>query len=104
MGDILIDLAMGIDVPPEHVTEGRTIPTARALASANPRERPLVTIRSGSSAPSNAFAAVQYRGTWYWIDDNDFASKRSFTLLLIFMSLAETGVVAQIPALTLPVR
>jgi hypothetical protein len=104
MGDILIDLAMGIDVPPEHVAEGRTIATARPIASANPRERPLVRIHSGSSAPANAFAVIQYRGSWYWIDDNDFESKRSFTLLLIFTSLAETGVVTQIPTLTLPVR
>ncbi|MFI4999183.1 MAG: hypothetical protein ACHQK9_04830 [Reyranellales bacterium] len=104
MGDILIDLAMGIDVPPEHVAAGRTIPTVRSAASANPRARPLVRIRAGSSAPANAYAAVQYRNTWYWIDDNDFDSKRTFTLLLIFTSLAETGVVTQIPTLTLPVR
>lgn len=104
MGEILIDLAMGIEVPPEHVAAGRTIPTARAIASVNPLERPLVRIRSGSSAPENAFVAVHYRSTWYWIDDNDFESKRGFTLLLIFTSLAETGVFTQIPALTLPVR
>lgn len=64
----------------------------------------MVRIHSGTAPPANAFAAVEYGNTWYWIDDNDFASKRTFTLLMIFTSLAETGVVAQIPALTLPVR
>jgi hypothetical protein len=104
MGEILIDLAMGIDVPPEHVAEGRTIPTVRPSSALSPRERPLVRIHSGSSAPANAFAAVHYRNSWYWIDDNDFEAKRTFTLLLIFTSLGETGVVTQIPTLTLPVR
>lgn len=104
MGDILIDLAMGIEVPPAHVAEGRTLATVWVNTSPNPRDRPMVRIHSGTAPPANAFAAVEYGNTWYWIDDNDFASKRTFTLLMIFTSLAETGVVAQIPALTLPVR
>src|SRR5262249_61492243 len=33
-----------------------------------------------------------YRGTWYWVDDHDFAAKRSFTFLLLFFSLAGGGV------------
>ncbi len=104
MGDILIDLAMGIDVPPAHVASGRTLATVWVNTSPNPRDRPMVRIHSGAAPPANAFAAAEYGNTWYWIDDNDFASKRTFTLLMIFTSLAETGVVPQVPALTLPVR
>ncbi len=104
MGDILIDLAMDIDVPATHVADGRTIPTVRSLTAPNPRERPMVKILSGSNPPAGAFVAVRYRGTSYWIDDDDYTSKRTFTLLMIFTSLAETGVVPQVPTLTLPVR
>ena len=104
MGDILIDLAMGIEVPSAHVAAGRTLPTVWVNTSPNPRDRPMVRIHSGTAPPANAFAAVEYGNTWYWIDDNDYASKRSFTLLMIFTSLAETGVVPQVPALTRPVR
>lgn len=104
MGDILIDLAMDVEVPPEHIAEGRTVPTVRSATAENPRDRPMVRIHSGASAPSRAFASVRYDNTSYWIDDNDYASKRTFTLLMIFTSLAETGVVPQIPSLTLPVR
>ncbi|MBL0897166.1 MAG: hypothetical protein IBJ17_00510 [Reyranella sp.] len=104
MGDILLDLAWGIDVPAEHVASGRTLPTVRVNSSTSPRDRPMVKIDSGTAPPANAFAAVEYGNTWYWIDDNDFNSKRSFTLMMIFTALAETGVVPQVPALTLPVR
>lgn len=104
MGDILIDLAMGIDVPPGHVVAGRTLPTVWLNTSPNPKDRPMVRIHSGTAAPATAFAAVEYGNTWYWIGDDDFHSKRTFTLLMIFTSLAETGVVPQVPTLTLPVR
>ena len=53
-------------------------------------------------ATLDAYAAVEYHGTWYWIDDRDFAAKRAFTFLMMFFSLAETGVVAQAPVLTIP--
>jgi hypothetical protein len=104
MGDIFIELAMGIDVPAEDVASGRTEATLRLSGATNPRERPLVRILSGASAPANAFASIRYRNRSYWIDDGDYLSKLSFTLLMIFTSLAETGVTPQIPTLTLPVR
>ena len=104
MGDILIDLAMGIEVPETHVASGRTVPTVRTNSADNMRERPLVRIHSGPRAPANAYAAVNYGDLAYWIDDNDYASKRTFTLLMVFTSLAETGSVPQVPILTVPVR
>jgi hypothetical protein len=41
--------------------------------------------------PRKAYVAVPYKGYWYWIDDTDIASKRTFTFLMILFSLAETG-------------
>jgi hypothetical protein len=52
--------------------------------------------------PSDAYAAVRYRDHWFWIDDRDLASKRAFTFLRIFSSIAETGSVPQVPVLTIP--
>ena len=104
MGEILIDLAMDIEVPAADIAAGRTVPTVRSASAANPRERPMVRIHSGSAVPARAFAAIRYNYTWFWIDDDDYASKRTFTLLMIFTSLAETGVVPLVPTLTLPVR
>ncbi len=103
MAEILIELASGVNVPSEHVAARRTPPSARLPDAVNPRDRPLVRILSGRTAPSDAFSAIRYRDTWYWISDDDFASKRIFTMLMIFFSLAETGVAPQVPSLTIPV-
>ncbi len=54
--------------------------------------------------PANAYAAVPYKGYWYWIDDNDIASKRIFTFLMILFSLAETGQPTAAPIVTVPSR
>ena len=76
---------------------------ATRLASAgDARDRPLIRIRSGPTRPDDAFSIVTYRGTWYWIDDGDLASKRIFTFLMMFFSLAETGATPQAPVLTIP--
>ncbi len=99
---ILLEVANGIAVPPSHVAEGRTAASARTTEVENPRDRPLVRIRSGATPPAGAFAAVRYRDTWYWINDEDIASKRVFSFLMLFFSLAETGVTPQTPVLTVP--
>ena len=104
MMEVLIELSGGVEVPAKDVSQGRTLASARSDLAAEPRERPLVRIHSGPSAPVHAFAAVRYRDAWYWIDDSDFASKRMYTTLMLFFSMAESGAPAQIPALTIPVQ
>ena len=57
---------------------------------------------SETGEPAGAYAAVRYQDSWYWIADKDFASKRVFTFLMLFFSLAETGVTPQPPLVTIP--
>ena len=102
MAEILLEVGAGIEVPADHVAQGRTAASTRQAGSVDPRDRPFVRIRSSASPPADSYAAVRYRGTWYWIDDDDIASKRIFSFLLIFFSLAETGVTPQAPVLTVP--
>ena len=102
MVEILLEVASGIEVPSEHVAQGRTALATRLEGAENPRDRPLVRIQSSASLPPNAYALVRYRDTWYWISDGDLASKRIFSFLMIFFSLAETGVTPQAPVLTVP--
>ena len=102
MAEILLEVAAGIEVPTEHVAQGRTAMATRLESAENASERPLVRIQSSASLPANAYALVRYRDTWYWISDGDFASKRIFTFLMIFFSLAETGVTPQARVLTVP--
>ncbi len=102
MIEILLEVAAGIEVPPAHVARGRTAASARTPEAENPRDRPFVRIHTSATKPDNAYAAVSYRDTWYWIDDDDLNSKRVFTFLMIFFSLAETGVTPQLPVVTVP--
>ncbi len=102
MAEILLELAAGIEVPPEHVEQGRTAMATRLRSAENPRDRPLIRIQAAASPPADTYAVVRYRGTWYWIDDRDLASKRVFSFLMVFFSLAETGVTPQAPVLTIP--
>jgi hypothetical protein len=102
MVEILLEIGAGIEVPPEHIAQGRTAMATRLAGAENVRDRPLIRIHSSAAPPANTYAAIRYRDTWYWIDDGDFASKRIFSFLMIFFSLAETGVTPQAPVLTIP--
>jgi hypothetical protein len=102
MMEIMLQLGFGIDVPAAHLAGGRALP-GQSQPGAAPVE-PLVRIRSGAQEPADAYAAVPYKGYWYWIDDNDIASKRIFTFLMILFSLAETGQSTAAPVVTVPSR
>lgn len=99
MLEILMDFSNCIDVPLDHIASGRTYAGYAPAESASAQR--LATIHSGASAPPDAYAAVRYRGTWYWIDDHDMASKRAFAFMMMFFSLAETGKTAPPPVLTI---
>ena len=102
MMEIMLQLGFGIDLPAEHAANGRALPGQTQPGGA--RAESLVHIRSGEREPANAYAAVPYKGYWYWIDDNDIASKRIFTFLMILFSLAETGQSTAAPVVTVPSR
>jgi hypothetical protein len=102
MMEIMLQLGFGIDLPDAHAKGGRALPGQRQPGDA--AAEPLVRIRSGTEAPADAYAAVPYRGYWYWIDDTDIASKTRFTFLMILFSLAETGQTAASPVVTVPSR
>ena len=101
MLQIMIQLATKIDVPPEHVADGRTVPTM-ATAGSDAEDRKLMKIQHSKERPENAFSAVKYRDYWYWVDDRDFRSKRTFAFLMILFSLTETGGKEGLPLVTIP--
>jgi hypothetical protein len=99
MFEIMVEFGVGIDVP--NADRARALPT---LGEGGAPASQLVHVLSGPSAPTGAYAAIPYRGRWYWVDDGDLASKVRFTLLMILSSLAETGVVSVSPVITVPSR
>lgn len=42
------------------------------------------------------------RNHWFWIDDRDFKSKRTFAFLMVLLSLTETGGKVGLPLVTIP--
>jgi hypothetical protein len=102
MLEIMLQLGLGIDIPSEHLKDGRVL--MGAWKSDNIVVKPLVHILSAVQRPEDAYAAVPYKGYWYWIDDKDVASKRTFTFLMILFSLAETGQATAGPVVTVPSR
>ncbi|WP_374088979.1 hypothetical protein [Methylomicrobium lacus] len=97
---ILNLLGSNVEVPPEHIAEGRTYPEIVEPAGTQSLP-PLIKIHAETSCPADAFATVKYRDYCYWIDDRDYRSKGVFTFLMIIMTLAETGEKAQPPVVTI---
>lgn len=97
---ILNQLGSNVEVPPEHIAERRTYPPIPEPGETQSLP-PLIRIHAEKSRPADAFAAVNYRDYWYWVDDRDFRSKGIFTFLMIIMTLAETGEKVQPPVITI---
>jgi hypothetical protein len=96
--ELMNNLAWRIDVPEEHVREGRTGPSFEVD---DPELSPLIRIRQSVERPETAFVAVKNRDHWFYIDDRDLPSKRTFALLQIMLSLTDTGDRAKGPVVTL---
>jgi hypothetical protein len=100
MLQIMIDLATQVEVPPDHVRDGR------ALASIPPTEGAAkmqsIRIHSAREKPDSAFVGVYYRDHWFYIDDTDYTSKRTFAFIMILFSLTETGGTQGLPLVTIP--
>ena len=101
MLQILVDLAAQIEVPEPDVAEQRVSPTFRGDPAHGALSEPILRIRSSSGKPADAFVAVPYRGHWFWIDDQDVASKSIFSFLMFMFSLTETGGKGEAPVVTI---
>ena len=91
-----------MDVPEEHLEDHSAVP---AFEHATPGAgHQVARIRSGKDKPATSFAAVNYRGYWYWIDDGDLMTKRALTAVIYFFTLAETGSSEKLPLITIPAQ
>ena len=99
---IMVEMAGQVRVPAPHVADGRTIPSLADRAAAGDEVRRFVDIHSGTDRPADAFVAVRYRDHWFWIDDRDFESKRTFAYLMLLFSLTESGGKEGLPLVTIP--
>jgi hypothetical protein len=103
-------LAYGVNVPPNDEEERRAFTKdlydkAVSEGRAVDLSKKFVVHSSEGDRPENAFVAVKHRGTWFYVDDRDYASKSFFnaTYDLFNMEIAPSGGGGG-PILTVPVR
>ena len=96
-------MASQVDVPAEDVAQGRATPGWETVTNGVGWPR-LVQIHSSKEEPKDAFASISYRGHWFWIDDRDLKSKRTFTFMMLLFTLADTGEKEPLPLVTIPAQ
>lgn len=97
--NILQLMSARAELPEQHVADGRA--TAGVPEGAN-ASLSAFRIHSSAQNPDDAFVAVNYRETWFYIDDRELNSKRLFSLLMLLFTLADTGQQRAGPVLTIP--
>lgn len=98
--DIMLNLAWKFDVPQEHIASGRTSETFRSERTYG---IPPIRVQYSKSKPDPelSFASFQAHGYWYFIDERDRESKRTFSFLELLLSLAVTNMADQSPVITI---
>jgi hypothetical protein len=88
-----------IDVPLTDVAAGGTIPSSRLSSFGL---KPIIAVHSGSAAPPDAETAVTYRGSSFWIDEDDFNSKVAYNILVLMVAVVNAAPAGQGPVLAVP--
>jgi hypothetical protein len=101
---MLQNIAAEVEVPPEHVAQHRAVPGVEAGRTL-PGIVPMIRVHSSKNRPSDAFVSLHYRDTWFWIDDGDLSSKRTFAQLMNLFTMMDTGSSKEnLPIVTIPSR
>ena len=101
--NLMQTMAAQVAVPDEDLAQSRAYPGFEHGKDV-PGVVPLINIHSGKSSSPDAFVSVNYRNHWFWIDDNDFASKHVFSLIMMLFTMLDTGPQQNQPVLTIPVH
>jgi hypothetical protein len=96
-------MASQVDVPRADVEASRVGPGWQPGEnnSSGPR---LIVVHSDDDRPHDAFVSVRYRGHWFWIDDRDLKTKRTFAFMMLLFTLADTADKETLPLITIPAQ
>ena len=97
MLQIMIELAVSIDVPQEHVDKQYVNPTMEPG-----RFKRALGVKVSVEEPESSFTAVFYQDHWFYLEHSDFESKRTFSFIMLMFSLTETGGDEGLPVVTIP--
>ena len=96
---ILTNIGAQIQVPDSAVKAGATKPTVGLIGG---ETRPIIIVHQGPKAPADAYVAIDYADTTYWVERDDFDSKYAFTVLQNLMALAQADTSSKAPVVTIP--
>lgn len=102
MLQIMLELGVLAQVPEADIAAGKATSVAGTFPPASSEPPPLLNIASGNARPPEAYAAIEYKGRWFWIADTDVRSKTIFTSVMLLFSIAEVGVRSAPPVVTVP--
>ena len=91
-----------LEAPESHLKDHSATPAFENASVDRPQSA--VKIHSGKVKPTDAFAAVFYRGYWFWVENGDWQTKRALTAIMYFFTLAETGDTGKLPLITIPAQ
>ena len=103
---LLYYLSQSIEAPQEDVRKGKL--TTTKYADGRPFYwsdlfSDLFQIKSSPEKPSDAFVSIKYRGSWFYIDDTDVESKRTYALFSQIFAIQAGKINVERPILTLPI-
>lgn len=103
---IMFFLSHAVEIPEQDKAAGRVTVTRDGDGQPFDWSRvtgDLLVIKTQATPPANAAVAIQYRGSWFYIDDSDMNSKYTFMLLSALTALQAGEIERAGPVLTLPV-
>ena len=106
LAGILFFLSHGVEVPVDDISNGRVTVTKDEEGNTfdwNQVLNGIFSVHTSKEAPSQATVAVEYRGNWFFIKDNDMQSKYTLMLLNQISALQSGKIEKAGPILTLPV-
>jgi hypothetical protein len=106
LAGVMYFLSQSVQAPEKDVVAGRV--TVTRDGNGQPFDwqqvtEGILTIKSSAEAPDNALVAINYRNSWFYIDDSDLDSKTTFSLLGQVYQLQAGDAKSIAPVLTLPV-
>jgi hypothetical protein len=87
---VMVALAAYVETAPGDVESGRAAPLDPVPEVDESGLRALLRVRTGATEPEDAHIAVPYRDGWFWIEDTDAYSKRTFAYMQMLLSITES--------------
>ena len=104
---IMSFLSRGVEVPRDHVEQGRVV-QLRSSSGNQPERLPVplyvksLPITRDSGRPTDASVAIRYAGHWFYISDFDIQSKRTFGIVRYIYNFQAPDVEKAAPLISLP--